>query len=122
MTDSFREGESAVIYARVSTKGQADSGASIETQLKVCRQWCKHEGVIVVGEFHDDGVFGTTADRDEFANLFGAIVSKKPRYLVVYDSSRLTREGPDELNSLKNILKKLKVEVIYAGMRGGPVG
>lgn len=35
---------------------------------------------------------------------------------MVYDSSRLTREGPDELNSLKDILKKLKVEVIYAGM------
>ena len=118
MTDFFREGETAVIYARVSTKGQADSGASIETQLKVCRQWCKHEGVIIVGEFHDDGVSGTTTDRDEFSRLFATIISKKPRYLVVYDSSRLTREGPDELDSLKAILRQLRVETVYAGMGG----
>lgn len=118
MTDAFTEGRTAVIYARVSTKGQADSGASIETQIKVCRQWCKNRNVMIVGEFHDDGVSGTTTDRDDFSNLFGAIVSKKPFYLVVYDSSRLTREGPGELNSLKEILKQLRVEVIYAGMGG----
>ena len=44
----LNEGKRAVIYARVSTKGQADSGVSIETQLKVCRRWCKQEGMEIV--------------------------------------------------------------------------
>ena len=118
MTDSIRKGRTAVIYARVSTKGQADTGTSIETQLKVCRKWCEHEGVEVIGEFHDDGVSGTTTDRDAFSSMFGAIISKKPFYLVVYDSDRLTREGPGELENLKAILEKLRVETIYAGMGG----
>jgi hypothetical protein len=118
MTDSIRKGRTAVIYARVSTKGQADAGTSIETQLRVCRKWCEHEGVEVIAEFHDDGVSGTTTDRDAFSSMFGAIISKRPFYLVVYDSDRLTREGPGELENLKAILEQLRVETIYAGMGG----
>ena len=118
MTDSIRKGRTAVIYARVSTKGQADAGTSIETQLRVCRKWCEHEGVEIIAEFHDDGVSGTTTDRDAFSSMFGAIISKKPFYLVVYDSDRLTREGPGELDNLKAILEQLRVETIYAGMGG----
>ena len=116
--DILRQGKSAVIYARVSTKGQAESGVSIDTQLKACRSWCRQNGVAVVGEFHDDGVSGTTNDRDDFGMLIGAVVSKQPHYLVVYDSSRLTRKGPDELNRLKMVLDMYRCEAIYAGYGG----
>ena len=118
MTAGLNEGKSAVIYARVSTKGQADSGASIETQLKVCRKWCVSEGVIIVGEYHDDGVSGTTTDRDSFASLIGSVVSKEPDFLVVYDSSRITREGNDKYEKLKVILNSLRCSIIYAGLGG----
>jgi len=114
----LNEGKRAVIYARVSTKGQADSGVSIETQLKVCRKWCADEGVSVVGEFHDDGVSGTTTDRDEFASLIGAIVSKEPEFLVVYDSSRITREGNDKYDKLRSTLSSFRCSVVYAGFGG----
>lgn len=116
--DILKQGKTAVIYARVSTKGQADSGVSIETQLKTCRSWCRQNGVEVVGEYHDDGVSGTTNDRDDFGMLIGAVVSKQPHYLVVYDSSRLTRKGPDELNRLKAVLDMYRCEAIYAGYGG----
>lgn len=116
--DILRQGKSAVIYARVSTKGQAESGVSIDTQLKTCRSWCRQNGVEIVGEFHDDGVSGTTNDRDDFGMLIGAVVSKQPHYLVVYDSSRLTRKGPDELNRLKAVLDMYRCEAIYAGYGG----
>lgn len=116
--DIFRQGKSAVVCARASTKGQAESGVSIETQLKTCRSWCRQNGVEVVGEFHDDGVSGTTNDRDDFGMLIGAVVSKQPHYLVVYDSSRLTRKGPEELNRLKAVLDMYRCEAIYAGYGG----
>ncbi len=118
MSAGLNEGKKAVVYARVSTKGQADSGASIDTQLKVCRRWCVNEGVIIVGEFHDDGVSGTTTDRDEFASLIGAVVSKEPDFLVVYDSSRITREGSDKYEKLKSVLGSLRCTVVYAGLGG----
>jgi hypothetical protein len=119
MTDDiFRQGKSAVIYARVSTKGQAESGVSIDTQLKTCRSWCRQNGVEIVGEFHDDGISGTTNDRDNFGQLIGSVVSKQPHYLVVYDSSRLTRKGPDELNRLKAVLDMYRCEAIYARYGG----
>ncbi len=112
------EGKRAVIYARVSTKGQADSGVSIETQLKVCRQWCQTEGVEVVGEFHDDGISGTTTNRDEFAAMIAAIISQDPDFLVVYDTSRITREGNDKYDKLMTALRSFKCGVAYAGMGG----
>ncbi len=114
----LNEGKRAVIYARVSTKGQADSGVSIETQLKVCRRWCKQEGMEIVGEFHDDGVSGTTTDRDEFAALIATIVSKSAEQLVVYDSSRITREGNDKYDKLKKVLRELGCSVVYASLGG----
>ena len=112
------EGKRAVIYARVSTKGQADSGVSIETQLKVCRQWCQQEGMEIVGEFHDDGVSGTTTNRDEFAAMIAAIISQDPDFLVVYDTSRITREGNDKYDKLMSALRSFKCGVAYAGMGG----
>ena len=114
----LNEGKRAVIYARVSTKGQADSGVSIETQLKVCRQWCQAEGVEVVGEFHDDGISGTTTNRDEFAAMIATIISQDPDFLVVYDTSRITREGNDKYNKLVQALEGFKCGVVYPGMGG----
>lgn len=116
--DVLNQNITAVIYARVSTKGQADAGVSIETQLKTCRAWCKQNNATVIGEFHDDGVSGTTNDRDSFGMLIGTIVSKQPHYLVVYDSSRLTRRGPEELNRIKSVLDTYRCVAIYAGMGG----
>ena len=116
--DNLREGRKAIIYARVSTKGQADTGVPIGTQLKVCRDWCTSNSVIIAGEYHDDGVSGTTTDRPAFESMMGAIIAKQPHYLVVYDSSRLTRGGNDELNRLKSVLEMFRCEVIYAGIGG----
>lgn len=118
MTDPLKAGKKAVIYARVSTKGQADAGTSVETQLEVCRKWCKDNDVEIVGEYHDDGVSGTTNDREDFGQIIGAVVSKQPHYLVVYDSSRLTRSGKEELDRLKAVLELYRCEAIYAGMGG----
>ncbi len=114
----LNEGKKAVIYARVSTKGQADSGVSIETQLKVCRQWCDSQGVTVEAEFHDDGVSGTTTDRDEFTLMIATIISKEPDFLVLYDTSRITREGNEKYDKLMATLSEFKCGVVYPGMGG----
>lgn len=116
--DILKQGKTAIIYARVSTKGQADTGVPIDTQLKVCREWCERNGVKIVATYHDDGVSGTTTDRPAFESMMGSVIAKHPHYLVVYDSSRLTRGGNERLDQLKSVLEMFRCEVIYAGYGG----
>lgn len=51
----------AVIYARFSCNRQRE--ASIEDQLRVCREWCAREGYEVAAEYCDRAVSGRTDDR-----------------------------------------------------------
>ncbi|MDP2233464.1 MAG: recombinase family protein, partial [Actinomycetota bacterium] len=57
-----------VIYARVSTKEQADEGYSIDAQLKACRELCEREGLDVVAEFVEAESAGK-AGRTRFAEM-----------------------------------------------------
>ena len=41
----------AVIYTRVSTKEQADTNTSLETQKKYCENYAKSLGLDVIGYF-----------------------------------------------------------------------
>ena len=43
----------AIIYTRVSTQEQADSGAGLNAQLDACRSFAKMQGWNVVGEYQD---------------------------------------------------------------------
>ena len=47
--------KSAVIYARQSFT-QEEQSTSIEVQLEACREWCRKQGVEVVGEYEDANV------------------------------------------------------------------
>lgn len=43
--------KTAVLYARFSCSKQRE--ASIEDQLRVCRDWCAREGYAIVAEYCD---------------------------------------------------------------------
>jgi DNA invertase Pin-like site-specific DNA recombinase len=58
----------AVIYIRVSSKEQV-SNFSLATQLKACREYCKHHGLQIVEVFEDAGESAKTTDRPEFQRL-----------------------------------------------------
>ncbi|MCC6597004.1 MAG: recombinase family protein [Rhodanobacteraceae bacterium] len=50
----------AVIYLRVSTDEQAESGLGLEAQEAACRKWCAANGYAVASVFTDDGYSGST--------------------------------------------------------------
>lgn len=50
----------AIIYARVSTKRQADDGLPVESQIDHCRGKADALGATVVKVFTDGGISGTT--------------------------------------------------------------
>lgn len=57
----------AVIYARFSCSKQRE--ASIDDQLRVCRQWCEREGYAIVAEYCDYAISGRTDDRPQFQQM-----------------------------------------------------
>jgi site-specific DNA recombinase len=60
----------AAIYARVSTKDQADKGYSLPTQIEACRALAQREGY-TVPESHVfvDDYTGMSLQRPEFTKL-----------------------------------------------------
>ena len=59
--------KTAVIYARFSCSKQRE--ASIDDQLRVCRDWCAREGYAIVGEYSDYAMSGRSDDRPQFQKM-----------------------------------------------------
>jgi len=80
----------AILYARVSTQEQADSGLGMEAQFTQMKKLCELRGFEIVNECLDDGVSGTIRDR---VGLRCALeeVERIGGVLVVYSLSRLAR-------------------------------
>ena len=83
---------------RVSTNRQAQEGESIPAQREALNEYVrKHPGLIVVGEYVDDGISGTKYDRDEFQRMLSDVENGKIDIILVTKMDRLHR-------SLKNFL------------------
>lgn len=63
---------STIIYTRVSTDDQAESGAGLNAQLDACLAYANQQGMTVTGQFSDEGISGT-ADIDKRTGLMMAI-------------------------------------------------
>lgn len=81
-----------IIYTRVNTQEQADSGAGLNAQLDACRLFAKQQGWEVSGEYQDAGVSGT-ADLEKRTGLMTAIGElKKGDVLLVAKRDRMARD------------------------------
>lgn len=65
----------AAIYARVSTREQAEEGFSIEAQLKRLRAYCRSRSWEISGEYVDKGRSGRTDRRPEYSRMIDDIES-----------------------------------------------
>lgn len=82
---------SAVIYARFSSTKQRE--ASIEDQVRVCREWCAANGYEVVKVYADHAISGRTDDRPQFQQM----VTNAPEsdIVLVYMMDRFSRDPYD---------------------------
>ncbi len=81
-----------IIYSRVSTQDQAESGAGLNAQLDACRSFAKLQGWEVSGEYQDAGISGT-ADIEKRTGLMSAIDElKKGDVLLVAKRDRIGRD------------------------------
>lgn len=81
----------AVIYARFSCSKQRE--ASIDDQVRVCTEYCRREGLDVVGCYCDYAVSGRTDDRPQFQLMVER--AGESDVVVVYMMDRFSRDEYD---------------------------
>jgi DNA invertase Pin-like site-specific DNA recombinase len=91
-------GKSAIIYCRVSSQDQL-SGTSLETQERICREYCDRSGYIIREVFFERGESAKTADRTELKRALLACTKgkKKIDLFVVYKLDRFSRNTEDHV-------------------------
>ena len=101
----------AIIYLRVSTGKQANEGASLDVQKKMCQEWAFRNDLLVDEIYHDDGVSAKNLERPELKKMLKYISENKGRisYLVTYQTDRLSRNVAD-FYTLLALLAKQGVE------------
>ena len=83
------------VYVRVSTDDQRDNGYSIDSQLRMIKEYCEKNEYDIVDVYNDDGHSGKDLMRPEMQRLLKDIKSKKIDKLVAIKVDRLTRNNYD---------------------------
>jgi len=107
----------AVIYSRVSTKGQEDN-SSLANQYEVCMNYVRREDLEVVAEFGGKGESAKQGSaRQEYERMLKFVRSRKNRirYVVFYAYDRFSREGGKAIVT-KQELKDMGIVVKSATM------
>ncbi len=99
----------AALYARVSTREQADQETSIPAQLAEGRRRLYAEGWLAGSEFADPGYTGTNMDRPGLQAMLAAARRREFEVLLIHKSDRLSREEMDFL--------VIKAELAQHGVR-----
>src|ERR1044071_857863 len=96
----------AFIYVRVSTAEQL-TNLSLETQRRLCVEYCERNGITVDRIFTEEGESAKTAERTQLKSMIDAVAKSKGRisYVVVYRLDRFARKHEDH-TAIRAILKK----------------
>ena len=100
-----------VIYARYSSDRQTEQ--SIEGQLRVCHEYAERNDYVVVHEYIDRALSGTTDRRPAFLQMIEDSKKKEFEYVLMYQLDRFARNRYDSAN-YKMKLKKNGVRVLSA--------
>ena len=83
------------VYVRVSTDDQRDNGYSIDSQLRMIKEYCEKNEYDIVDVYNDAGHSGKDLMRPEMQRLLKDIKTKKIDKLVAIKVDRLTRNNYD---------------------------
>ena len=104
----------SVIYTRVSTKEQADNNASLETQLKYCKQLAIKKKLEVIEYFGGTYESAKSDERKEFKKMLNYVKRRSNvGYIIVYSYDRFSRTGANGAY-ISDQLKKQGIVTISA--------
>mgnify|MGYP001167327689 CR=1 FL=1 len=83
------------LYARVSTREQAQEGYSISAQLNSLKAYAQSQNWHIVGIYTDDGLSAKDTDRQQLQRMINDIKEDKIDVVLVYRLDRLTRSVLD---------------------------
>ncbi len=103
---------SCIGYCRVSTQDQGETGLSIDVQKSMILEKIAELGGVLVEEIYvDNGKSGTTMSRPGLTALLARCSECDIDYLILQDTSRLSRDTRDYL-TIRGLLNKYKVELV----------
>jgi site-specific DNA recombinase len=82
----------AILYARVSTRGQAEGGFSLRQQLEALREWCAREGYEILEEVEDAGHSGASLERPGLDRVRDLVAAGGVSVVLAQDRDRFARE------------------------------
>lgn len=101
----------AVIYARYSSDSQREE--SIEGQLRECKEFAEHSGMIVLATYIDRALSAKTDNRPDFQRMIKDSEKGLFDVIVVWKLDRFARNRYDSAH-YKTVLKKNGVQVVSA--------
>ncbi len=106
-----------IVYLRVSTDEQADSGAGLDGQLDACQRFIDRAGGALVGPFKDEGISGAKG-LDDRPQLLAAIAElSRCDVLLVAKRDRLGRD-PIHVAMIESAVRRKGARVVSAAGEG----
>lgn len=108
-----QNGKKAGLYLRLSRDELVGRESnSISNQRMILTEYAQKNGFVIVDEYADDGVSGTTFERPSFQRMMDDIKAGKIDTVIVKDLSRLGRDYLGTGEHIENIFPKLGVRFI----------
>lgn len=97
----------AIIYIRVSTTEQAETGYGLKTQEETCLEYAKRQNINILRLFIEKGESAKNTNRTELRKLLDFIQTcyNEIDYLIVFKLDRLARNLVDYTNLLSILTK-----------------
>ena len=81
----------AILYARVSTKGQAQGGFSVDQQIEALREYATEMGYEIIEEITDPGYSGRVLERPGLERVRDLVEAGGISMVLSQDADRITR-------------------------------
>ena len=107
----------AVIYARFSSYGQTEQ--SIEGQLRECYAFAKRNDLMIVGEYIDRAMTGTSDHRPDFLKMIEDSKKKSFDFVLVYQLDRFAHKVCIYYNTTPDTESEVRIKEKEAGSRLG---
>jgi site-specific DNA recombinase len=109
----IKQTRNTIIYTRVSSKEQALTNLSLETQKKQCLQYALNHNLNVVGLYGGTYESAKTDERKEFNRMLNHIQTHKERvsFILVYSLDRFSRTGGNAI-FISSELKRNGVSIL----------
>jgi site-specific DNA recombinase len=107
----------AILYARVSTRKQANGGYSLAQHMEVLREYAAHEGYEVLEEIVDRGKSGASLERPGMDRVRHLVAAGRVSAVLAQDKDRFARE-PEYLYLLRREFEEQGCKLSAVNDRG----